>query len=224
MTESRAYAVDRLFQDALSAALNRHEHGGSLMKIAAAFSADERRQLSAAIAEVIKTEVPPEHLDFETSDAERLSPAGLDSAILKMRRDGAVDKIVFLRVKDTVSDAVLPLLGLAVAAWGGDVSKLIAPAAQSIKSVWTNLVTLTRKKDGVAIDVYEALTISRALSREAAGGFPTTSEITARLDEAPATVVAALKRLVKLKLIEIQTWGGDTDDESHSGNTWRVRL
>ena len=39
-----------------------------------------------------------------------------------------------------------------------------------------------------------------------------------------ASVVAALKRLAKLKLIEVQSWGATIDDEAHDGNTWRVRL
>ena len=224
MEPTRAYRIDRLFQSALGAGLARHHQDESLMKIAAGFSPEARRQLSAAMAEVIRSEVKAEQLDVESTAAGRLSPAGLDSAIMKLRKDGAVDKIVFLRVKDTLSDAVIPLIGLAVAAFGSDVSKLITPAAQSFKSLWTNLVTLTREKDSAAIDVYEALTISRALSRANGGGFPSTADIAARVALPPADVVGALKRLSKLKLIEVQSWGGAPDDEAHGSNMWRVRL
>jgi hypothetical protein len=225
MPESHPYAIDRLFQDALAAGLRRHKHGGAVLKITAGFSPDERRQLSAALAEVIQSEVPAGDLDVEASGAGQLAPAGLDSAIFKLRHDGAVDKIVFLRVKDAVADAVLPLIGLAVAAWGGDVTKLITPAAQSVKSVWTNLVTLTREKDAVAIDVYEALSIARAMARAEGGGFPSTRDIKGMVAaESPSAVVAALKRLAKLKLIEIHTWGANIDDEAHDDNTWRIRL
>jgi len=214
------FALDRLFQDGLAISLGRTDPGADCMAVLARYPPETRRQISAAMAEALIAETDPEAIEVEEADGKTAAPHQLESALFSLRNRTGTQKICFLRIQDSLTEATLPLVSLAVAAFSGDAKGLVA-GAQALASLWKNLVTLKRDKDSIAIDVYEALAAARAAKQ----GPPATEAIAARVPALGLPQVASgLKRLADLKLVEVAQWGGEYEDWKHAANTWEVRL
>jgi hypothetical protein len=217
-----SFAFDRLFQDGL--AVGARERNLDAKNIIGSYSPELRRAVSAAMAEVIVAEANRGAVELEHADGAASPPSQFDSAIFRLRSGDAVQQIVFLRIKDAAVEALVPLVSLAVAAYSGDLKALVS-GAEALKALWSHLVTLRRDKDSTAIDVYEALVAARAAGRVTHQGPPTTATIAGgtrarTLDD----VVAGLKRLKELNLIDVARWGGQEGDTTSPDNTWEVRL
>jgi hypothetical protein len=217
------YALDRLFQESLAAGLERNGLG-SATDIAAALPPEVRRELSALLAEAIAAEAPGGGVEMEDADSPHATAEQLRAAILHFRSAGATKKITFLRIRDVGVEMLVPLVSMVILIWNLDI-KAVVPALQSVTGLWKNLVTLRSETDSNAIDTYEALVALRATNRAAKVGPPDTAAIAERTSGRSLTdVIAALKRLADLKLIEIEHWGGAEGDFADPANAWKVRL
>jgi hypothetical protein len=214
--------VDRLFQDSLLAGLDARTDTPPI-QVVLGVPANVRRDLSAALLDLLKAELPPDGLEL-TDESGAIHRTQLDSKLLTLKKDGVTERIVFLRVKDAVTEAVLPTLALSVAAARGGGPQFIVPGAQVLKLLWDKLHVLKRSKDGDAIDAYETLASLTAARRYSTTGAPTGEHVAHHLPNLDrASVLAALERLAELKLIEVATWGQPKSLLTPS-NSWQIRL
>ena len=91
------YAVDRLFQDSLAVGLSRLEADANVSSVIANYPVEIRREISAAIAEVVLSEASDQDVELLGVEGEASQPSQLDSALFRLRKGDKTQKIVFLR-------------------------------------------------------------------------------------------------------------------------------
>ena len=111
--------VDRLFQDSLLNGLSVRPTETAPLKVVQAIPADVRRELSIAVLDLLKSELAPDALELSDERGVGAGVTQLDRKLFTLKKDGVTDRIVFLRIKDVVADAVLPTFSLGVAAATG---------------------------------------------------------------------------------------------------------
>jgi hypothetical protein len=217
-------SADKLFQDVLVEALITGDEDPSRQSVLATIPVESRRDLSGALLELLRAEVPHEAIDFLEADGTPLDDAQLDSAILKLRKAGVAQKVVFLRVKDAIAEATIDAVALGAAAVAMEKMAIGIGLLKVLKVLWDKLVVLNREKDGAAIDTYEAIASAISYGRVKNKDNPTTAEVQARLQGMSIDVLkGALKRLSDLQLIESVAWGGAPGDLAHEQNAWGIR-
>jgi hypothetical protein len=221
------HMADRIFQDVLVHALHERAAEINPLQVMAAIPVESRRTASAAIVDLLRAELPSEALEITVDGGPVAGPAQLDSAILKLRQGSATERIVFLRIKDAMTESILPLIGFGLAALVTDPARAaVQTIPQMLKLLWDRLVVLKRENDGAALDAYETLAAATATARAGDGALPTTASLRARVPTtiSPELLQSGLKRLAELKLIEVARWGAIPGDLTDPGNAWRVVL
>jgi hypothetical protein len=161
-------------------------------------------------------------------------PVPSPSYALRLRakyKDGQLNSMTFYRIKDSWQSTALSLVSIAIALAAQSHTGVILPSASILLNSWKQFVALSRPKDDLEIDTYEALVraMAKLAMKTLSARQPSAAEIfTARAESVVLSmisdVVDGLKRLKELSLIEIAAWGGHGGDYSHPENRWQPRI
>ena len=193
--------------------------------------------LGASSHALVVTELASFLLGQSRESVEHIEDSGPSATSLQSRlftvTVGGKKRTYFFRVKDSASACTLPLVGVLLALLTPKLSTAVQ-AGTVLKTLWSNIISLQHEEDKNAIEVLTTISAIRA-SRFAGFPhdkivgmeFPSTDEIAARVPSLSLSrdeILAGVKRLESLHLIECKYWGGQAGDLAHKDNRWGERL
>lgn len=145
--------------------------------------------------------------------------------------DGA-EITYFFKVKDAISASLLPILGVILALSSHAYPSATLQIANVSKNLWSHLIALHHENDLMALKVIDAVSALRARNvanrysiLSAGKEFPSTEEVSSHLSDSPyEDIMAGLRRLEALRLIECKQWGGQAGDLTNKANRWGERI
>lgn len=189
------------------------------------FSQSQKNEICSAIATVLTDEVDTGRVSVTAQKLPEGEEHGFKSILWKHKREGVTQEIALFRIKDTLTENWLPVLGIAVAVFTSPIGAAFS-AAELARRIWRNFRKLKRPQDADAIEVLEAIVKCRAKAVTASDALePTTRDIAAtagRISE--GDVHAALKKLIGLQAVEVAEWGAQAGDLRHPENRWKIRF
>ncbi|HEX3129774.1 MAG TPA: hypothetical protein VH394_20735 [Thermoanaerobaculia bacterium] len=186
---------------------------------------DDAEALRTALAELLIDQAAEDGL-IETGAVEVPAVQDFKSILYRDSGKGGTRKVVAFSFRDAAVETALPLIGIAITVFTHKLALATLPQIGGVlKTLWSKVVVLKRPADSDAIDALEAVVRIRA-RQVAKGGedYPTTAEVERHLDRQTETVRRALTRLKSSAVLEVVSWGGQTEDVGHPGTSWKVRL
>jgi hypothetical protein len=158
-------------------------------------------------------------------------PQGYGLRLRTRYKQGHTESMTFFRIKDSWQSTALSLIGLGLALAYANPIGAIIPAANLVLNTWKNFVVLRRPDDSLQIETYEALVNAQAeiAKSKSVAKNPTVEDIH-RVGKTKPTLVTldnvldGLKRLRERNLVEVASWGKNSDDYSNIQNRWRPKL
>jgi len=183
----------------------------------------------AELASLLLEQAP--HGTVECIDVTPKNTTTLDSQLFTVTVGGQ-KRTYFFRIKDGAAACALPLVGVLFALLSTKYSTAVLQGGTAVKSLWSNVIKLEHDQDKDAINVLTAISAIRvshfaAFPHDRIVGveFPSTEEIASQLSALSSEkVLAGIKRLESLRLIECKYWGDQAGDLTHLGNRWGERL
>lgn len=171
------------------------------------------------------------HGTVECIDVTPKNTTSLDSQLFTVTVGGQ-KRTYFFRIKDAAAASILPVVGVLFALLSTKYSTAVLQGGTAVKGLWSNLIRLEHDQDKDAVEVLTAISTIRAShfaafphDRIVGMEFPSTGEIASQLPTLSSEkVLAGVKRLESLRLIECKYWGDQAGDLTHMENRWGESL